>query len=55
MYNRANLIRQKRSKQREYERIKAKYRNSVPRNFNDPELETLKKEIDFIYMKLQKI
>ena len=50
MYNRSNLIRQKRSKQKEYDRKKERTRNG---RF-DHELQALKQEIDMIDLLLQK-
>lgn len=50
MYNRSNLIRQKRSKQKEYDRKKSRTRNEQ----FDHELQTIKQEIDMIDLQLQK-
>ncbi len=50
MYNRSNLIRQKRSKQKEFDRKKHRARNE---RF-DHELQALKQEIDMIDLQLQK-
>lgn len=52
MYNRSNLIRQKRSKQREYDRLKEQ-EQARSEQFNY-DLWRIKREIDMIDQRLQK-